>query len=79
MGKVVAKEAGKVPNLQKRFTICLQSLAPRNGYLPLLADSIKPHFQSALPPGSDTIWFDYEGLPLKWYVELVMLLSVKFM
>lgn len=45
----------------------VQILAPRNGYLPLLADSIKPHFQSALPPGSDTIWFDYDGLPLKWY------------
>ncbi|KAH7430345.1 hypothetical protein KP509_09G094700 [Ceratopteris richardii] len=43
-------------------------LAPRNGYLPLLLPYIKPHFQSALPIGQDTGWFEYEGLPLKWHV-----------
>ncbi|BFI24572.1 autophagy-related protein 5 [Marchantia polymorpha subsp. ruderalis] len=51
-------------------------LAPRNGYLPLLADSIKPHFQSTLPPGSDTIWFDYEGLPLKWHIPTGVLFDL---
>ncbi|EOY03141.1 Autophagy protein Apg5 family isoform 1 [Theobroma cacao] len=40
-------------------------LAPRIGYLPLLVPLIKPHFSSTLPPGVDTIWFEYRGLPLK--------------
>lgn len=43
-------------------------LAPRIGYLPLLVPQIKPFFSSALPPGVDTVWFDYKGLPLKWYI-----------
>ncbi|TYK13852.1 autophagy protein 5 isoform X2 [Cucumis melo var. makuwa] len=45
-------------------------LAPRIGYLPLLASQIKPYFGSTLPPGVDTIWFEYQGLPLKWDVEM---------
>ncbi|GER27241.1 autophagy protein 5 [Striga asiatica] len=43
-------------------------LAPRLGYLPLLVPQIKPFFSSSLPPGSDTVWFEYKGLPLKWYI-----------
>ncbi|XP_027076695.1 autophagy protein 5 [Coffea eugenioides] len=43
-------------------------LAPRIGYLPLLVPQIKPFFSSTLPPGSDTVWFEYQGLPLKWYI-----------
>ncbi|KAJ4974032.1 hypothetical protein NE237_007206 [Protea cynaroides] len=43
-------------------------LGPRIGYLPLLIPLIKPHFCSTLPPGVDTVWFDYKGLPLKWYI-----------
>ncbi|KAL0681187.1 hypothetical protein Bca4012_048034 [Brassica carinata] len=42
-------------------------LAPRIGYLPLLDHLIKPYFKDSLPPGEDSIWFDYKGLPLKWY------------
>eukprot|EP00268_Persea_americana_P055708 TRINITY_DN6499_c0_g2_i3.p1 TRINITY_DN6499_c0_g2~~TRINITY_DN6499_c0_g2_i3.p1 ORF type:complete len:202 (+),score=29.13 TRINITY_DN6499_c0_g2_i3:278-883(+) len=41
-------------------------LGPRIGYLPLLVPLIKPHFNNTLPPGTDTIWFEYNGLPLKW-------------
>ncbi|CAM8965585.1 unnamed protein product [Rhodiola kirilowii] len=48
----------------------LMVLAPRIGYLPLLASQLKPHFGGALPPGTDTIWFEYKGLPLKWYVPI---------
>lgn len=51
-------------------------LAPRNGYLPLLVDAIRPHFNSALPPGSDTIWFDYQGLPLKWNIPTGVLFDL---
>ncbi|KAI3462226.1 hypothetical protein Pfo_018889 [Paulownia fortunei] len=43
-------------------------LAPRMGYLPLLVPQIKPFFSSSLPPGVDTVWFEYKGLPLKWYI-----------
>ncbi|KAJ0966767.1 hypothetical protein J5N97_023684 [Dioscorea zingiberensis] len=43
-------------------------LGPRIGYLPLLVPLLKPYFSSTLPPGVDTVWFDYKGLPLKWYI-----------
>ncbi|CAD6248391.1 unnamed protein product [Miscanthus lutarioriparius] len=42
------------------------TLGPRIGYLPLLIPVIKAHFSNALPPGVDTVWFEYKGLPLKW-------------
>eukprot|EP00850_Spirogloea_muscicola_P020784 SM000226S07425 [mRNA] locus=s226:148662:151472:- [translate_table: standard] len=43
-------------------------MAPRIGYLPLLAQPLRQHFQVALPPGQDTVWLDYQGLPLKWQI-----------
>ncbi|KAG6517852.1 autophagy protein 5-like [Zingiber officinale] len=51
-------------------------LGPRIGYLPLLVPIIKPYFSGALPPGEDTVWFDYKGLPLKWYVPLGVLFDL---
>ncbi|XP_017178078.2 autophagy protein 5-like isoform X3 [Malus sylvestris] len=51
-------------------------LAPRIGYLPLLASLLKPHFSSALPPRLDTIWFEYKGLPLKWYIPTGVLFDL---
>ncbi|KAI9100018.1 hypothetical protein K1719_024236 [Acacia pycnantha] len=51
-------------------------LAPRMGYLPLLISIIKPHFSSTLPPGEDTIWFEYKGLPLKWYIPTGVLFDL---
>ncbi|XP_059297179.1 autophagy protein 5 [Lycium ferocissimum] len=51
-------------------------LAPRIGYLPLLAQKIKPFFSDSLPPGVDTIWFEYNGLPLKWYVPTGVLFDL---
>ncbi|XP_052877160.1 autophagy protein 5 isoform X2 [Gossypium arboreum] len=53
-----------------------QILAPRIGYLPLLAPLIKPYFSSTLPPGVDTIWFDCNGLPLKWYIPTGVLFDL---
>eukprot|EP00850_Spirogloea_muscicola_P008260 SM000043S15888 [mRNA] locus=s43:751626:754430:- [translate_table: standard] len=50
------------------FLAALQLMAPRIGYLPLLAHSLRQHFQVALPPGQDTVWLDYQGLPLKWQI-----------
>ncbi|GAB4855304.1 autophagy protein 5 [Ancistrocladus abbreviatus] len=51
-------------------------LAPRIGYLPLLVPQIQPLFRSALPPGTDTVWFDYKGLPLKWYIPTGVLFDL---
>ncbi|XP_059623279.1 autophagy protein 5 isoform X2 [Cornus florida] len=51
-------------------------LAPRIGYLPLLVPHIKPFFSSSLPPGVDTVWFDYKGLPLKWYIPTGVLFDL---
>ncbi|XP_021643575.2 autophagy protein 5 [Hevea brasiliensis] len=51
-------------------------LAPRIGYLPLLIPLIKPHFAATLPPGIDTVWFDYKGLPLKWYIPTGVLFDL---
>ncbi|GJM90024.1 hypothetical protein PR202_ga06263 [Eleusine coracana subsp. coracana] len=52
------------------------TLGPRIGYLPLLIPVIKAHFSSALPPGIDTVWFEYKGLPLKWYVPIGVLFDL---
>ncbi|XP_071693926.1 autophagy protein 5-like [Rutidosis leptorrhynchoides] len=51
-------------------------LAPRIGYLPLLSSQLKSFFSSALPPGVDTIWFEYKGLPLKWYIPTGVLFDL---
>ncbi|KVI03041.1 Autophagy-related protein 5 [Cynara cardunculus var. scolymus] len=51
-------------------------LAPRIGYLPLLSPQLKPFFSGALPPGVDTVWFDYKGLPLKWYIPTGVLFDL---
>ncbi|XP_008804849.1 autophagy protein 5 isoform X3 [Phoenix dactylifera] len=51
-------------------------LGSRIGYLPLLVPLIKPHFSSTLPPGTDSVWFDYKGLPLKWYIPIGVLFDL---
>ncbi|XP_057726453.1 autophagy protein 5 [Arachis stenosperma] len=51
-------------------------LAPRLGYLPLLISQLKPYFSSTLPPGVDTLWFEYRGLPLKWYIPTGVLFDL---
>nr|CAD1840787.1 unnamed protein product [Ananas comosus var. bracteatus] len=51
-------------------------LGPRLGYLPLLVPIIKAHFSSTLPPGTDTVWFDYKGLPLKWSIPTGVLFDL---
>ncbi|WVY89952.1 hypothetical protein V8G54_035466 [Vigna mungo] len=59
-----------------RHTLPISVLAPRIGYLPLLISLVKPHFSSTLPPGLDTVWFDYKGLPLKWYIPTGVLFDL---
>jgi len=43
-------------------------LAPRLGYLPQVAQQALEHFGSVLPPGENEIWFEYQGVPLKWHI-----------
>lgn len=52
------------------------TLGPRIGYFPLLVSTIKAHFSSSLPPGVDTVWFEYKGLPLKWYIPIGVLFDL---
>ncbi|KAJ3693936.1 hypothetical protein LUZ60_009416 [Juncus effusus] len=54
----------------------LLTLGPRIGYLPLLIPPLKAHFSSTLPPGTDNIWFDYKGLPLKWHIPTGVLFDL---
>ncbi|KAF7082535.1 hypothetical protein CFC21_086415 [Triticum aestivum] len=49
---------------------------PRIGYFPLLVSTIKAHFSSSLPPGVDTVWFEYKGLLLKWYIPIGVLFDL---
>ncbi|KAK9085667.1 hypothetical protein Sjap_026078 [Stephania japonica] len=51
-------------------------LGPRLAYLPLLAHQLKPYFSDTLPPGADTVWFDYRGLPLKWHIPIGVLFDL---
>jgi len=51
-------------------------LGTRIGYLPLLMPVLKPYFSNVLPPGDDTIWFDYKGLPLKWHIPTGVLFDL---
>ncbi|CAI9780872.1 unnamed protein product [Fraxinus pennsylvanica] len=51
-------------------------LAPRLGYLPLIVPQIKPFFSNLLPPGVDSAWFEYKGLPLKWYIPTGVLFDL---
>ncbi|KAK9092972.1 hypothetical protein Syun_027883 [Stephania yunnanensis] len=51
-------------------------LGPRLGYLPLLAQQVKPYFSDTLPPGADTVWFEYKGLPLKWHIPIGVLFDL---
>nr|CAD1840805.1 unnamed protein product [Ananas comosus var. bracteatus] len=51
-------------------------LGPRLGYLPLLVPIIKAHFSSTLPPGTDTVWFDYKGRLLKWSIPTGVLFDL---
>jgi hypothetical protein len=46
-----------------------QFLVPRQAYLHGLVPELLPFFSNLLPPGEDTPWFEYEGLPLKWCVR----------
>uniref|UniRef100_A0A673JM06 Autophagy protein 5 n=1 Tax=Sinocyclocheilus rhinocerous TaxID=307959 RepID=A0A673JM06_9TELE len=46
-------------------------LLPRVSYLTLVTDKVKKHFLRVMKAEDvEEMWFEYEGTPLKWYVEL---------
>ncbi|XP_050159018.1 autophagy protein 5-like isoform X1 [Malus sylvestris] len=69
-------DVATLPAPPPALVLNLYILAPRIGYLPLLASLLKPYFSSALPPRLDTIWFEYKGLPLKWYIPTGVLFDL---
>lgn len=52
-----------------------QLLLPRISYLTLVTDKVKKHFQKVMRQEEvNEIWFEYEGTPLKWWVDLTLYL-----
>ena len=49
------------------------ALLPRSAYLPMLAAPALALHRDLLPPGEDTTWFSYRGLPLKWQLPVGVL------
>uniref|UniRef100_A0A8C2PQJ1 Autophagy protein 5 n=1 Tax=Cyprinus carpio TaxID=7962 RepID=A0A8C2PQJ1_CYPCA len=48
-------------------------LLPRVSYLTLVTDKVKKHFLRVMKTEDvEEMWFEYEGTPLKWYVELTI-------
>ena len=49
-------------------------MLPRVSYLPLATEKVRKHFSSFLPGQSaDTMWFSYEGTPLRWHLPIGLL------
>ncbi|KAK1261844.1 Autophagy protein 5 [Acorus gramineus] len=74
--EVIVNEGEEEKKMEEFFMLIRNVLAPRVGYLPLLVPLIKPHFHGMLPPGVDTVWFDYNGLPLKWNIPTGVLFDL---
>lgn len=54
-------------------------LAPRSSYLTLVTDAVQRHFLNSIsepPDTEDEIWFDSEGIPLKWHWPIGVLFDL---
>ncbi len=49
---------------------CWQMLLPRMAYLPLATQAVREHFLPSAAALEDEMWFDYDGVPLKWCTSL---------
>eukprot|EP00123_Amoebidium_parasiticum_P020763 comp5595_c0_seq1/m.1503 comp5595_c0_seq1/g.1503 ORF comp5595_c0_seq1/g.1503 comp5595_c0_seq1/m.1503 type:complete len:283 (-) comp5595_c0_seq1:131-979(-) len=53
-------------------------LAQRCSYLTLVTDAVQRHFTNSIsiPDCDDEIWFEYEGIPLKWHWPIGVLFDL---
>lgn len=52
-------------------------LLPRVSYLTLVTDKVKKHFQKVMRTEDiSEIWFEYEGIPLKWHYPIGLLFDL---
>jgi len=49
---------------------------PRCSYLPLVTENVYKHFVDATPPKVDDIWFECNGIPLKWHYPIGVLYDI---
>lgn len=52
------------------FLNVVHYLAPRGSYLTAIAGPVRDHFLVSAPAVVDEMWFDHNGIPLKWYTYL---------
>ena len=50
------------------FLNVVHYLAPRGSYLTAIAGPVRDHFLVSAPAVVDEMWFDHNGIPLKWYL-----------
>ncbi|KAE8790459.1 hypothetical protein D1007_35230 [Hordeum vulgare] len=70
----IAPVMNRIEQYNGRFAGVPHNFRAKN--FPLLVSTIKAHFSSSLPPGVDTVWFDYKGLPLKWCIPIGVLFDL---
>lgn len=51
-------------------------LLPRVSYLPLCFDAARRHFLTSIPERVDDLWFDFEGVPLRWTLPVGVLFDM---
>jgi len=51
-------------------------LAPRGSYLTAIAGPVRDHFLVSAPAVVDEMWFDHNGIPLKWHYPIGVLFDL---
>lgn len=53
-----------------------QMLLPRMSYLPLVTAAVRTHFLPFAPAREDEMWFECDGVPLKWHLPIGVLFDL---
>lgn len=51
-------------------------LLPRCGYLPLAFEAVRRHYLASAPDRVDDLWFEADGVPLRWAVPVGVLFDL---
>ena len=54
------------------YTMCL----PRQSLLPFVFDDLRKHFEPFAPPMGGELWFEYDGVPLRWQIPIGVLFDL---